>query len=517
MRKRGVSAFLVAVMMLSLAACGGNGMGKVSDTDENELSADEIKTGDFSMIVSLHDPMVWVEDEGDYWMYGTHMTQASGTNLSEWTMYADGVRKSNKIYSNLFDTDETGEISAFSYVGKNTDGGYSVWAPSVIYNDTMGKYMMYFCTTSTYIKSNLVYAVSDTPEGPYEYVDTILYSGFTKNDIDKTDFYEVMGDDVDIKDYVISNSFLNELWPNCIDPALFYDEDGRLWMVYGSWSGGIFLLEIDKETGDVIHPEVSDHDNNIDRYYGKRLLGGGHHSIEGPYIHYDSESGYYYLFVSYGNLQANGGYQIRQFRASAPDGDYVDVTGSTPWNQDDYNEYGIKMMGNYKFPSMNKGYMAPGGQSTFTDKDGKRYVVYHQRFDNGSESHEPRIHQMFLNEDGWFVAAPFQTNGEALSDEGYTDSDICGTYYIVNHGVGVNANLIEAVPTVFSTDGTFTGEKYEGTFAVTEGTDFITVTIDGVSYKGVIVDMVDEAGNNTRCFTAVGSNNKTIWGVHYVR
>ncbi len=28
-----------------------------------------------------------------------------------------------------------------------------------------------------------------------------------------------------------------------------------MWMVYGSWSGGIFLLEIDEKTGLVIHPK----------------------------------------------------------------------------------------------------------------------------------------------------------------------------------------------------------------------------------------------------------------------
>ncbi len=45
------------------------------------------------------------------------------------------------------------------------------------------------------------------------------------------------------------SQFNNLQWPNCIDPALFFDDEERLWMVYGSWSGGIFLLEIDKETG----------------------------------------------------------------------------------------------------------------------------------------------------------------------------------------------------------------------------------------------------------------------------
>lgn len=49
--------------------------------------------------------------------------------------------------------------------------------------------------------------------------------------------------------------------------------------------------------------------------FWKRLLGGGHKSIEGPYILYDEESGYYYLFVSYGSLTREGGYQMRVFRS----------------------------------------------------------------------------------------------------------------------------------------------------------------------------------------------------------
>ena len=93
-----------------------------------------------------------------------------------------------------------------------------------------------------------------------------------------------------------------------------------MWMVYGSWSGGIFLLEIDEKTGLVIHPK-EDEKNGVDPYFGKRLLGGGHKSIEGPYILYDEESGYYYLFVSYGSLTREGGYQMRVFRSKTVDGE----------------------------------------------------------------------------------------------------------------------------------------------------------------------------------------------------
>jgi len=106
------------------------------------------------------------------------------------------------------------------------------------------------------------------------------------------------------------------------------------------WSGGIFLLEIDKTTGLVIHPEA-DEANNVDPYYGKRLLGGGHISIEGPYIMYDEASGYYYLFVSYGALTSNGGYQVRVFRSKTVDGDYVDMNGKYPEKSAQHQNFGL--------------------------------------------------------------------------------------------------------------------------------------------------------------------------------
>jgi arabinan endo-1,5-alpha-L-arabinosidase len=49
------------------------------------------------------------------------------------------------------------------------------------------------------------------------------------------------------------------------------------------------------------------------------------------------------------------------------------------------------------------------------------------------------------------------------------------------------------------------------------GSDFATFTLDGVDYKGVFLDMVDEAGNQTRVFTAVGDNNQTIWAIQYLK
>ena len=126
---------------------------------------------------------------------------------------------------------------------------------------------MYYCTTSTWNASNLCYGTSETIEGPYEWQGALIYSGFDKDTIAGTDVLDYVDEEYALKKYVRNNSYNFEEYPNAIDPTVFYDADDRMWMVYGSWSGGIFLLELDPATGQVIHPEA-DEEHNVDAYYG---------------------------------------------------------------------------------------------------------------------------------------------------------------------------------------------------------------------------------------------------------
>ena len=238
---------LALTAAIGLSGCGRAAEEPVQEEAQvsslpEEISVEEINVGSVNSGGSLHDPQIIAGDDGTYYCYGTHMTAATSTDLVKWNSWADGVKSSNKIYDNLL----TEPFEAFSFVGRNEQNGYSVWAPSVIYNKKTGKYMMYFCTTSSYIKSNICLATSDNIGGPFHYEKTVLYSGFTKKDLELTNFEEIMGDDAATRQrYISGGAYNNQLWPNAIDPAMFYDKDDRLWMVYGSWSGGIFILELD--------------------------------------------------------------------------------------------------------------------------------------------------------------------------------------------------------------------------------------------------------------------------------
>lgn len=550
MRKQWIAGVSAAIISLCVTACGNTVQKEATDTDlvQEEVSAeetvtedavsaleiadddievteaeeeimvkqgktkDEVEKGSFQVGVSVHDPSI-VETEGTYYIFGSHMEGAECTDLRNWKSFASGVNGDNPLFSNLFDE----EMKAFQYVDKFTDGGYAVWAPDVIYNEVMEKWIMYFSTSHDYRTSVIHFATADDVKGPYEYQDALIYSGFSEKTLEKTNFSQIMGSDVDVKTYLTGNQYNNKKYPNCIDPCVFYDKDGRLWMVYGSWSGGIWLLEIDQQTGYPIHPET-DEETDTDAYFGKHLIGGWHKSCEGPYLYYDKDQDMYYLLVSYGELTRTGGYQIRCYRSETVDGEYVDVVGNTFKSTDTHQNRGLKMIGNYSLPSLTTAYMAPGHCSVLQSQDGGLYLVHHTRFDKGTEYHEPRVRQMAYNEDGWPVAMPFATAGEVIGERTYKAEDVDGRWYFLNHGIEISGKIHEATETILMDSQVMMQDEEQttGSYELTEDSFYMTVTFDGVAYRGVLVDMTDEAGNAVRCFSGAGDNNETLWGVMYL-
>lgn len=517
-KKRVLSAaamLLLPAMTMTITSCG-----EVEQEPDYDFSVsyEGITLGNVSSGASVHDPSI-LKAGDTYYIYGSHMSAASCADLKTWRFLANGYRDSNTVFGQIYSVYD----EAFAYAGSPTSiiptddaatGGEHVWAPDVIYNKAMGKYVMYYCTTSTWCSSNLCYGISDTPEGPFEWQGALIYSGFDKETIYSTDVMDYVKEDYAMSTYFKGSKYRHENWPNAIDPAVFYDGDGKMWLVYGSWSGGIFLLEVDEATGKVIHPEA-DPDNNVDAYFGKRIVGGGHMSMEAPYILYDESSGYYYLFVSYGSLVREGGYQIRVFRSEKPDGEYVDMNGQNLKSGLNNAYFGLKLSGNYMLPSLSKAYMATGHNSALVDDDGRKYVVYHTRFDNGTEQHSPRVHQFIVNAEGWPCMLPYQTQGETVSETGYTKDEVAGRYYMINQGTAISAEIAKPEIVYLNKSGKAKTETEEGTWEMEDGTCYMTLTLGDRTYNGVFCAMDDEAGTPVMTFSAVGYN-ESVWGVKYV-
>jgi arabinan endo-1,5-alpha-L-arabinosidase len=96
---------------------------------------------------------------------------------------------------------------------------------------------------------------------------------------------------------------------NAIDPALFTDSDGRVWMSYGSWFGGLGVVEINPSTGKTLGSVI-------------HLIGGNHESMEAPYI--IKNGNYYYLFFNRGVCcqGVNSTYYIVVTRSTSITGPY---------------------------------------------------------------------------------------------------------------------------------------------------------------------------------------------------
>jgi arabinan endo-1,5-alpha-L-arabinosidase len=508
-----------------------NGGQEIANNDNTPL-----KTKDH---VSVHDPSI-VKDGNTYYVFGSHIEAAKSTDLQNWTKFTNGYTTPNNV---LFGDLSVNLAGSFAWAGENdsdSKGGYSVWAPNVIFNKdyvnkdgTKGAYMMYYCTSSTYKRSAIGYAVSQNIEGPYTYVNTIVYSGFTKEDAHddgssintnymKTNIKTLMDNgtltEANSNWFTKDGGYNTSYAPNAIDPELFYDKDETLWMNYGSWSGGIYMLKVDKKTGEPIYPgkdENTVNSNLTDRYFGTRIAGGYTKSGEGSEIVYDKDTGYYYLCVSYAGLAANGGYNIRLFRSKNPDGPYVDAEGKNaalPGNVDN-NPYGIKLIGNYKFNCLDVGYKAAGHNSSFIDSDGQMYLVYHTRFNGGTEEHQVRVHQMFINEDGWPVVAPYEYSGDKISKNGYSKNEIVGNYQFINHGNTSSSAMLDTLNVKLNDDYTITGD-IKGMWSIKDGSYYMNAIIDGVTYKGVFFKQQDESKKTSKVmtFSAIGSNNECIWG-----
>ena len=522
--------------------------------------------------VSVHDPsVVWDPSSSNYYIFGSHRAAARSTNMMSWVSFTPAwqtASSTNAANSAAFTTPQVTKVKkggkdvdftfdAFAW-SKRGNTNYSVdgnmWAPDVIYNKVMNKWCMYLSINGDNWYSSIIMLTADKISGPYRYQAPVVISGFSSGTSYKdTDLEIVLGEQSSLPSrYNVGNKWGNR-YPNCIDPCVFYDEQGKLWMSYGSWSGGIFMLELDEATGlrdyDVTYELKGSGDGiTVDPYFGKKIAGGYYVSGEASYIEYIG--GYYFLFMTYGGLAAggvasdynNGGYQMRVFRSNNPDGPYVDSKNSNAVftnyqlnfgaKENDGNR-GVNIFGAYS----NWGNLLTGGaneasgersqghNSIIAAEDGRTYLVYHTRFQNWGEGHQVRVHQVFQNEDSWLVAAPFEYTGERIKSshisakQKIATDKIPGKYKVLVHSYKLD-HTTKAYNTpkevTLSSDGTISG-GYSGSWSIKAGTSYITIKLGSDEYKGVMIEQTLEPKNDKApCFTALRSaTGVTVWGYKY--
>ena len=446
--------------------------------------------------VSLHDPSVVRGEDGNYYIFGSHLAVAKTGDLMNWAYINDKMKAHSSVIPDVY----TAMADAFAWSQSDT-----FWAPDVVRLQN-GKYCMYYCNCKgDEPQSCIGIAYADSVEGPYENQGLFLYSGAGADERNGFDsIYQPTRD------------------PNAVDPCVFYDPDGRLWMIYGSYSGGIFAKEMDPVTG--LPLDMTD--------YGTKLLGGNHLRIEAPYVIYNPDTGYYYLFLSFGGLDSDGGYNVRVVRSENPDGPYYDPMGQdmtgckgpsgSTFSDATAANYGAKLMGGYRFQWQEgelgedrQGYLSPGHNSCLYDEEsGKYFMIHHTRFEKRGEAHEVRVRQMFFNADGWPVLAPYRYTGETAG--AVTAEEIPGTYKLIQHGRDINAEAHLSVNITLGKDGKISCQEDEdlsGEWKLT-GDNQAELTIGSRTYTGLFLVQWDEDGQkDVMTFTALdGKSGTCVWG-----
>lgn len=472
-----------------------------------------------------------------YYVFGTQMGAAYSTDMTNWTAFTPTFLASGSISTDYYQIFKTAATWSNHLTSADVLG--NLWAPDVIYNTSMKKWCMYTSINGDDWMSSIVLDTATKIEGPYAYAGAVVYSGMddSSSGVGNADYKSVTGSSTIASRYLSSGKWQGTYGTSCIDPHVFYDRSGQLWMNYGSWSGGIFLIKLSESTGlrntswDYGYgtsPSWIGTKLRYDPYMGVHLAGGYYVSGEGSYIQYfkdpDSSSGYYYLFESMGFYSPTGGYTMRVFRSPTVDGMYKDITGDTAifgsyiFNYGSNLKYGFPVMQNYKWSWWSVGSVAQGGNSALWDDDSSAYVVYHRKYDDGTVYHKVEVHQMFFNDKGWPLSAPFAyRKGVGLRDTAVPVEEIVGTYGTITHRSVDYANLKSNAESelLVKADGTL-GGAYTGTWAYSfsKGRHFLTLATDSGTFRGVLADQLMEGnGSKTLSFTAVNpSNELALWG-----
>jgi arabinan endo-1,5-alpha-L-arabinosidase len=176
-------------------------------------------------------------------------------------------------------------------------------------------------------------------------------------------------------------------------------------------------------------------------------------------------------------------------------------------------------MGNFTFKpygdekNASETYLSPGHNSAYyQSKTGQYFLIFHTRFKGTGDNHQVRVHEMFMNEEGWPVVSPHRYSGVLKGK--YNKSEYVGRYKMVNHGTAISRNVFESQLIELSRNNTISGDV-TGTWSIDpRNSRMITMKINGENYKGVFNYQKDPANDINKMTFSVccTSSNVCIWG-----
>ncbi|MDH7598449.1 MAG: family 43 glycosylhydrolase [Sedimentisphaerales bacterium] len=287
---------------------------------------------------SVHDPAI-ISADGIYYLFSTGhgIPIRRSRDLVHW-------EPAGRVFGTLP-----------AWVTQEVPGVSNLWAPDISYRD--GRYYLYY-SASTFGSNRSCVGLAtnvtlDQADPNYRWVD---------------------------EGKVISSTPASNY--NAIDGNVVEDQEGRLWLAFGSFWTGIKLVQLDPSSGKPIQPAqlIS-------------IASRPSTAIEAPFI--IARHGYYYLFVSF-DLCCRGAdstYNIRVGRAKAITGPYYDKDGVPMLNG-----------GGSLVLAADPRWKGPGHNAILQEGD-QDYLVYHayDALNNGASA--LRIRPLYWSHDLWPLPA----------------------------------------------------------------------------------------------------------------
>ncbi|PKD19693.1 ABC transporter substrate-binding protein [Salegentibacter salinarum] len=303
--------------------------------------------------IIVHDPVA-AEQDGVFYLFNTGrgISVHSSTDLENW-------KREEPVFSEKPDwTDDVVE-----------DFENHIWAPDIFHKN--GTYYLYYSVSSFAKNTSAIGVATNETLNPgddnFEWVDHGI---------------------------VVQSVPNRDMW-NAIDPNMIEDEEGTVWMSFGSFWNGLKLVKMDEDLKSIAKPEEWHTIARRERSFDIPSEDPGDAALEAPFIF--KKDGYYYQFLSW-DLCCRGEestYKVVVGRSKEVTGPYLDKKGKP------LNEGGGTLV-----IQGNENWYGAGHNSVYTF-NGKDYMFFHAY--DAQDGAKPKLKIKELSWDkGWPTIAPLE-------------------------------------------------------------------------------------------------------------
>lgn len=357
-------------------------------------------------------------------------------------------------------------------------GATNIWAPYMVAAPD-GGYRLYYCVSAFGRRTSYIgLATASSPLGPWKPEGCVVKTG-------------------------------PESKMNAIDPTVITDSEGRQWMHYGSFFGGLYTVELNPATGYPVTP--GDQGKLAARRADYRK-----HNLEAPEIIHNPANGFYYLFGSYDPLMTT--YNVRVGRSLRADGPFIDFNGKEV--RDTTDNLPI-LTAPYRFEG-HDGWIGTAHCGLIADGKGRFYMAHQGRPAFDPAMMDLHVRRVFFTPSGWPVVSPQRYTG--LEDREFSRADLVGDWELIRVHEPRAERELEAGqirwgegmlrPGEWSDNASLSLAAEDSSWAFDEKGQLLSIVLDGERINDLVVHYGHdwERQTNTVLFTGLDAEGRTVWG-----